>query len=82
MFVHGIKDDRPLVLMLKQDELGHALWDVVQKKCRSLPSSFILLHQGRKVLSTVYIQCGLKVPNFVPLQFSLFFHAMRTLQDT
>lgn len=50
MFVHGIKDDRPLVLMLKKDELGQALRDNVREKCPKLPSSFILLHQGRKVL--------------------------------
>jgi len=50
MFVHGIKDDRPLVLMIKKDELGQALRDNVQEKCPKLPSSFILLHQGRKVL--------------------------------
>ena len=50
LFVHGIKDDRPLVLMLKKDELGQALRDNVQEKCPKLPSAFILLHQGRKVL--------------------------------
>lgn len=53
MFVHGIKDGRPLVLMLKKDELGQALRDNVQGKCPDLPSSFILLHQGRKVLSFI-----------------------------
>lgn len=52
MFVHGIKDDRPLVLMLNKDELGQALRDNVQRRCPKLPSSFILLHQGRKVLLT------------------------------
>lgn len=52
MFVHGIKDDKPLVLMLKKDELGQALRDNVQRRCPKLPSCFILLHQGRKVLSS------------------------------
>ena len=50
MFVHGIEADKPLVLMLKPDELGWALREAVQKKCPNLPSSFILLHQGRKVI--------------------------------
>ena len=49
MFVHGIEVDRPLVLMLRQDEPGRTLREAVQKKCPTLPSSFILLHQGRKV---------------------------------
>lgn len=57
MFVHGIKDDRPLVLMLKKDELGQALRDNVQEKCPKLPSSFILLHQGRKVLLSGWTSC-------------------------
>ena len=39
LFVHGIKDDRPLVLMLKKDELGQALRDNVQEKCPKLPSA-------------------------------------------
>ena len=55
MFVHGIKDDKPLVLMLKKDELGQALRDNVQRRCPKLPSSFILLHQGRKVLWTFFL---------------------------
>ena len=54
IFVHGIKDDRPLVLMLKKDNPGQALRDIVQEKCPKLPSSFILLHQGRKVLVIVF----------------------------
>lgn len=49
MFVHGIKGDRPLVLMLKKDELGQALRDNVQRRCPKLHSSFTLLHQGRKI---------------------------------
>ena len=52
MFVHGIKADMPLVLMLKQDELGRALREAVQKKCPNLPPSFILLHRGRKVANS------------------------------
>lgn len=53
MFVHGIKEDGPLVLMLKKDELGLALREAVQKKCPQLPSSFILLHRGRKVTNHI-----------------------------
>lgn len=50
IFVHGIKHDAPLVLMLKQDDLGQTLWNMVMKKCPyKISSSFILLHQGRKV---------------------------------
>ena len=52
MFVHGIKADMPLVLMLNQDELGRALREAVQKKCPNLPPSFILLHRGRKVANS------------------------------
>ena len=54
MFVHGIEADKPLVLMLKQDEPGRALREAVQKKCPNLPSSFILLHQGRKVITAIF----------------------------
>ena len=50
MFVHGVKPGQPLVLMVKQDEIGLALKEAVLKKCPSLPSSFILMHQGRKVI--------------------------------
>ncbi|PFX32713.1 uncharacterized protein LOC111347295 isoform X2 [Stylophora pistillata] len=49
IFVHGIKHDRPLVLILRQDELGQALRNTVLEKCPSLPRSFIFLHQGRKI---------------------------------
>ena len=50
MFVHGVKPGQPLVLMVKQDKIGQALKDSVLKKCPSIPSSFILMHQGRKVM--------------------------------
>lgn len=50
MFVHGVTPGQPLVLMVKQDEKGLALKDAVLKKCPSIPSSFILMHQGRKVI--------------------------------
>ena len=50
MFVHGVKPGQPLVLMVKQDEKGLALKHAVLKKCPSIPSSFILMHQGRKVI--------------------------------
>lgn len=50
MFIHGIEADRPIVLMLMRDELGRALREAVQDKCPNLPSHFILLHQGRKVI--------------------------------
>ena len=50
MFVHGVRPGQPLVLMVKQDEKGLALKDAVLKKCPSIPSSFILMHQGRKVI--------------------------------
>ena len=50
MFVHGVKPGQPLVLMVKQDEIGLALKDAVLKKCPRIPSSFILMHQGRKVI--------------------------------
>ena len=53
MFVHGVKEDRPLVLTLWQDETGRALKEAVLKQCPSLPSHFILLFRGRKVRSTV-----------------------------
>ena len=52
MFVHGVKEDRPLVLTLWQDETGRALKEAVLKQCPSLPSYFILLFRGRKVRST------------------------------
>ena len=36
--------------MLKQDELGQTLWNMVREKFpRKISSSFTLLHQGRKV---------------------------------
>lgn len=53
MFVHGVKEDRPLVLTLWQDETGRGLKEAVLKQCPSLPSYFILLFRGRKVRSTV-----------------------------
>ena len=53
MFVHGVKEDMPLVLTLRQDEPGRALREAVLKQCPSLPSYFILLSRGRKVRSTV-----------------------------
>lgn len=53
MFVHGAKEDRPLVLTLRQDEPGRALKEAVHKQCPSLPSYFILLFRGRKVCRTV-----------------------------
>lgn len=52
MFVHGVTEDRPLVLTLWQDETGRALKEAVLKQCPSLPSYFILLFRGRKVRST------------------------------
>lgn len=77
MFVHGIKDDRPLVLMLKKDELGQALRDNVREKCPKLPSSFILLHQGRKVL----YPGGLHLNFFIlslEQKFPFFIHLLST----
>lgn len=50
MFIYGIEADSPIVLMLMRDELGRALKEAVQEKCPNLPSHFILLHQGRKVI--------------------------------
>lgn len=74
MFVHGIKDERPLVLMLKQGDLGQALRDVVQEKCPKLPSSFILLHQGRKVLTLLVDLPEPFYPDFPPIPVFLERH--------
>lgn len=72
IFVHGIKEDRPLVLMLKQVELGRALKKAVQKKCPNLPSSFILLHRGRKILDERALnEQGLTQDCNIHVQFSL-----------
>lgn len=49
VFIHGVKPGHPLVLMIKQEELGRALREAVLAKCPTLPSSFVLLHQGRKI---------------------------------
>lgn len=50
MFVHGIKHGAPLVLMAKQDAPGQTLWNMVREKGpHKISSSFILLHQGRKI---------------------------------
>ena len=49
MFVYGIKEDMPLVLMVREDEPGRVLKEAVLKKCPKFPSFFTLLHRGRKV---------------------------------
>ncbi|KAJ7365318.1 hypothetical protein OS493_005422 [Desmophyllum pertusum] len=83
MFVHGIKDERPLVLMLKQGDLGQALRDVVQEKCPKLPSSFILLHQGRKIsLGHTLREQGLTQDCNIHVHFALYGGMEKEKQDS